>query len=142
MTDKSVRNPMLSRHINSAFTIKLSVDSLSEEIYQGHIGSPNQTKRIVEQTAWISYELNHMKSFLKVISSQDPQDFSIVLLENSVAKMILDFNKLGMIANRMAISRIRQQDSTKEYKQVRMLLNSVMHSSSQLYNQLASLDAT
>jgi hypothetical protein len=139
MTNNETIHSVISRHVNSAFTIKLSVHSLFEEIYQGHIGSPNQTKRIVRQTTWINCELNHMKAFLDIASSQNPHDFSIVLLEKSVAKMILDFNKLGMIANRMALSRIRQKDSTKEYNHVRILMNSVVHSSSQLYDELLSL---
>lgn len=138
MTDKTNKLE-LARQVKIAFTIKLSVNSLVEEVYQGHVGSVQQTKRIVRQTAWINDELNRMKEYFNIYLSQDAQPF-IGLAEKSVSKMILDFNKLGVVANQMAIERIRQQDSTAQYRAIRVLINSVLHSSSQLYNQLRSLE--
>ena len=138
--DKTIYESMFSKQLSSAFTIKLSLSALLEEVFQGHVGNPNQTKRIVRQAAWINNELHQIKKDLGILSSKPPKNFSIIVLEKSVEKMMLDCKKMGVLANQIALSRIRHRDSIKEYKKIRGLLNGVLHNSSQLCDQLKTLE--
>jgi len=141
MTNKTNHKSMLSIQLSTAFTIKLSLGALLEEVYQGHIGNPTQTKRIVRQTTWINKELQLMRKNLKILSSKPTKNFSVIVLEKSVEKMMLDCRRMGVLANQMALSRIRQRDAIKEYKKIRVILNGVLQNSSQLCDQLKTLEA-
>jgi hypothetical protein len=140
MSEKTLYKYTSARHLTAAFFIRLSISSLFEEVYQGHIGSPHDAKRIIRQTTWINDQLCNLQEYITTLSAQSPNNFCIILLEKSVKSMIVDCKNLGVLANQMALSRIHQRDSTKAYRRIRVLMNSVLQNSSQLYNQLKSLE--
>ena len=142
MTDTAMYKSTFARHLTAAFTMRISLSSLLEEVYQGHIGSPNETKRIIRQTTWINDELHYIQEYLESFSSQNSEIFCVILLEKSVEKMILDCKNLSNLANEMALSRIHQRDSTKTYKRIRLLMDSVLQHSTQVYDQLKLLETT